>query len=182
MVRIRYCPIQIRELYSSLIFLYFNTIEGNGMNNKDQYFMEHALVTAKASKCTYFQVGAVIVKNDRIISHGYNGTPSGFPEECSDNFCGDPSDREAHHVFSENNIIHAEMNALLWAAREGISIEGSIIYVTLQPCHNCTKSCVAAGIKKIIYKDSYDKSNPYSQEFCVKAGVELIKLDSLLEE
>ncbi len=63
--------------------------------NRHDYFMEHALVTAKASKCTYFQVGAVIVKDDRIISHGYNGTPAGFPEECADYFCGDPEDREA---------------------------------------------------------------------------------------
>ncbi len=152
------------------------------MYNRDQYFMEHALVTAKASKCTYFQVGAVIVKNDRIISHGYNGTPSGFPEDCSDHFCGDPTEREAHHIFSENTTIHAEMNALLWAAREGISIDGSFLYTTLQPCQNCIKSSVAAGIKKIIYLNSYDKSNSYSQEFCAKAGIELIKLELLLEK
>ncbi len=141
--------------------------------------MEHAEVTAKASKCTYFQVGAVVVKNDRIISHGYNGTPAGFPEDCPDHFCGDPKEREAHHIFSENTTIHAEMNALLWAARAGIAVDGSTIYVTLQPCHNCVKACVAAGIKTIIYKESYDKSNPYSAEFCEKAKVQLICLADL---
>lgn len=145
--------------------------------SRDHYFMEHALVTAKASKCTYFQVGAVIVKNDRIISHGYNGTPAGFPDDCTDFFCGDPKEREAHHEFSENTTIHAEMNALLWAAREGISVNNAIIYVNLQPCHNCIKACVAAGIKEIIYKEPYDKSNPYSQEFCEKARVLLRVLE-----
>ncbi len=141
--------------------------------------MEHAVVTAKASKCTYFQVGAVIVKNDRIISHGYNGTPAGFPEDCADYFCGDPKEREEHHIFSENTTIHAEMNALLWAARSGIAVDESTIYVTLQPCHNCVKACVAAGIKTIIYKEHYDKSNPYSTEFCEKAKVSLICLEDL---
>lgn len=152
------------------------------MKNKHQYFMDHALVTAKASKCTYFQVGAVIVKNDRIISHGYNGTPAGFPEDCPDYFCGDPAQREAHHLFSENTTIHAEMNALLWAAREGIAIDGAVLYATLQPCHNCIKASVGAGIKTIIYLESYDKSNPYSVEFCEKAGISLIPLSMILGE
>ncbi|MGL4563467.1 MAG: deoxycytidylate deaminase [Brevinema sp.] len=144
-------------------------------HNKDSYFIRHAEITASASKCTYFQVGAVIVKNDRIISHGYNGTPAGFPEDCPDYFCGDPLTREEHHIFSENTTIHAEMNAILWAARTGISVEGSTMYVTLQPCHNCVKACVASGISRIVYKDSYDKANPYSIEFCQKASIELIQ-------
>ena len=146
---------------------------------RHQYFMDHAVLTSSASKCTYFQVGAVIVKDDRIISHGYNGTPSGFPEDCPDHFCGDPKEREAHHLFSENTTIHAEMNALLWAARTGIAVDGATVYVNLQPCHNCIKALVAAGIKKIIYKDSYDKSNPYSKECCEKAGLILVSLDQL---
>lgn len=150
--------------------------------NRHEYFMEHAIVTSKASKCTFFQVGAVIVKNDRIISHGYNGTPSGFPEDCNDYFCGDPSTREAHHEFSERTTIHAEMNALLWAARSGIAVDQATLYVTLQPCHQCIKACIAAGIQTIIYKDSYDKSHPYSKEFCEKANVKLLSLDSLFEE
>ncbi len=149
------------------------------MKNRHEYFMEHALVTAKASKCTYFQVGAVIVKNDRIISHGYNGTPAGFPEDCPDYFCGDPEYREEHHIFSEYTTIHAEMNAILWAARTGIAIDGASIYVTLQPCHNCIKACVAAGIKTIIYKEKYDKSNPYSKEFCEKAKINLAALEDI---
>lgn len=150
--------------------------------NRHKYFMEHAIVTAKASKCTFFQVGAVIVKNDRIISHGYNGTPSGFPEDCNDFFDGNPATREEHHEFSERTTIHAEMNAILWAARSGISVDGATIYVTLQPCHQCVKSCVAAGIKTIIYQDVYDKSHYYSAEFCEKAKVKLVSLARLLEE
>ncbi|MGL4367722.1 MAG: deoxycytidylate deaminase [Brevinemataceae bacterium] len=149
--------------------------------NKHLYFMAHAEVTASASKCTYFQVGAVIVKKDRIISHGYNGTPANFPEDCPDFFCGNPEEREAHHIFSEQTTIHAEMNALLWAAREGIAVDKATIYVTLQPCHNCVKSCIAAGIETIIYKNSYDRAQQYSQEFCQKAGVKLIALDSLID-
>lgn len=144
--------------------------------------MEHAIITASASKCTYFQVGSVIVKNNRIISHGYNGTPSGFPEECSDYFCGDPAQREKHHVFAERTTIHSEMNALLWAARIGIAVDGAIMYTTLQPCQNCLKSCVAAGIKQIIYKDKYDKADPYYTEFCEKANIQMNSLDELLGE
>lgn len=138
-----------------------------------EYFMAHARATAAASKCTYFQVGAVIVKGQRIISHGYNGTPSGFPEDCPDYFSGKPEEREAHHLFSERTTIHAEMNAILWAARSGISIEGATIYVTHQPCHNCTKACVGAGIKKIIYDVPYDKADAYSAEFCEKSKVQI---------
>lgn len=148
--------------------------------NKHSYFMDHAKVTASASKCTYFQVGAVIVKNDRIISHGYNGTPAGFPEDCPDHFCGKPEEREQHHLFSNNTTIHAEMNALLWAARTGISVEGASLYVTLEPCHDCVKACVAAGIAQIVYLDSYDKSNPYSKEFCQKANIKLYQINDLI--
>ena len=146
-----------------------------------QYFMAHAHATAVASKCTYFQVGAVIVKNGRIISHGYNGTPSGFPEDCPDYFSGKPEEREAHHHFSEHTTIHAEMNAILWAARSGISIEGATIYVTHQPCHNCTKACVGAGLHSIIYDVPYDKSDPYSVEFCQKSGVNISSLKEALK-
>lgn len=146
-----------------------------------QYFIDHAYVTAMASKCTYFQVGAVIVKEGRIISHGYNGTPPGFPEECNHFFSGDPLQREDHHVFSENTDIHAEMNALLWAARSGISVCKAFLYVTLQPCHNCVKSCVAAGIVAIIYSEPYDRSSEYSKEFCEKSQVLLMTLDQAKE-
>jgi len=152
------------------------------LKNKHQYFMEHAIVTASASKCTYFQVGAVIVKDNRIISHGYNGTPEGFPEDCSDFFCGDPISRKEHHIFSEKTTIHGEMNALLWAARVGIAVDGASMYVTLQPCQNCLKSCIVAGIYEIIYKDTYDKADPYYKEFSEKANIKIISLDELLGE
>lgn len=163
-------------------FKHFNIKNGRKMKSRHLYFMNHARVTATASSCTYFQVGSVIVKNDRIISHGYNGTPKGFPEDCPDYFCGDPAQREAHHEFSERTTIHSEMNALLWAARTGISVENASLYVTLEPCHNCVKACVAAGIIRIIYDEFYDKHLPYSQEFCQKSGVELISLEELLKK
>lgn len=146
---------------------------------KHEYFMAHAKVTASASKCTYFQVGAVIVKEGRIISHGYNGTPSGYPEDCPGRFSGKPEEREEHHKFSEQTTIHAEMNAILWAARSGIPIDGAVLYATLQPCHNCIKACVGAGIKAIIYETPYDRADAYSAEFCKKSGVLLACIGDL---
>lgn len=122
----------------------------------DQNFINIAKELSSASKCVSKQVGAVIVKDGRILSTGYNGTPTGYTN-CSTHWNGEYT--KDHHEWSKTYEIHAEMNAIIWAAREGISIDGATIYVTLEPCSDCSKNLIASGIKRIIYDKSYEHTN-----------------------
>ena len=122
----------------------------------DQNFINIAKELASASKCVSKQVGAVIVKDGRILSTGYNGTPAGYTN-CSTHWDGEYT--KDHHEWSKTYEIHAEMNAIIWAAREGISIDGATIYVTLEPCSDCSKNLIASGIKRIVYDKSYEHTN-----------------------
>ena len=122
----------------------------------DKNFLNIAKELSFASKCVSKQVGAVIVKDGRILSTGYNGTPAGY-KNCSDFWDGKYT--KDHHDWSKTYEIHAEMNAIIWAARKGISIEGATIYVTLEPCSECSKNLIASGIKRIVYEKSYEHTN-----------------------
>ena len=122
----------------------------------DQIFIKIATEIASASKCVSKQVGAVIVKDGRILSTGYNGTPPGYIN-CCDYWDGEYTSE--HHEWSKTYEIHAEMNAIIWAARKGISIEDATIYVTLEPCSECSKNLIASGIKRIVYKTPYEHTH-----------------------
>jgi dCMP deaminase len=135
------------------------------MNNIKQYhkiFLDIAESISAMSNCVSHKVGAILVKDKRIISTGYNGTPKGF-WNCNE-INGEldvtkPEDRAIHHAFSEKFEIHAECNVMLCAARNGICIEGSVLYTTLHPCYDCLKMICNSGIKTIIYRYEYDKFN-----------------------
>jgi len=122
----------------------------------DRNFINIAKEIATASKCVSKQVGAVIVKDGRILSTGYNGTPAGYTNCCEH---WDNQYTNEHHEWSKTYEIHAEMNALIWAAREGISIKDATIFVTLEPCSECSKNIIASGIKRIVYETSYEHTN-----------------------
>jgi dCMP deaminase len=122
----------------------------------DQNYINIAAELASASKCVSKQVGAVIVKNGRILSTGYNGTPAGYTNCCD---YWDNEYTSEHHEWSKTYEIHAEMNAIIWAAREGISIDGATIYVTLEPCSECSKNLIASGIKRIVYDKPYEHTH-----------------------
>lgn len=122
----------------------------------DKNFINIAREISTASKCVSKQVGAVIVKDNRILSTGYNGTPAGYVN-CCDFWKGKYT--KEHHNWSKDYEIHAEMNALIWAAREGISINGATIYVTLEPCSDCSKNIIASGIKRIVYDKPYEHND-----------------------
>ncbi len=140
----------------------------------DKNFINIAHEIASASKCVSKQVGAVIVKDGRILSTGYNGTPTGYIN-CS-NYWKEEYTKE-HHEWSKTYEIHAEMNALIWAARKGISIEDATIYVTLEPCSECSKNLIAAGIKRIIYDKEYEYTNSnIISKFIKDNGVEIEQL------
>lgn len=135
----------------------------------DRNFINIAKEIASASKCVSKQVGAVIVKDGRILSTGYNGTPAGY-KNCCDHWDGQYTPE--HHNWSKTYEIHAEMNAIIWAARKGISIEGATIYVTLEPCADCSKNIIQSGIKRIVYEKYYEHNNsPIISQFLKDNGV-----------
>jgi dCMP deaminase len=121
----------------------------------DSYFMEIAKLVATRSTCLRRHVGAVIVKNKRILATGYNGVPKSLPH-CLDIGClreqkGVPSG-ERHELCRG---IHAEQNAIIQAATSGISIEGAILYCTHHPCSLCVKMILNASIRSVFYLDGY---------------------------
>ena len=126
------------------------------------FFLKTAYLLGKESKCVSKQVGAIIVHENRIVATGYNGTPSGHIN-CNEMFDKNNFDREKHHDFSLREEIHAEANSISFSARHGILTEGATMYCTLEPCNDCLKLLLAAGIKKIYYMLDYeysDRKNP----------------------
>ncbi len=121
----------------------------------DEYFLEMATLVAKRSTCLRRNVGAVLVKDKRILATGYNGAPSGLPH-CLEIGClrqqlGIPSG-ERHELC---RALHAEQNALIQASLHGISVKDSILYTTTQPCVICAKMLINAGIKEIVIIEGY---------------------------
>lgn len=139
----------------------------------DEYFLEIANVTKKRSTCLRRQVGAVIVKDNRILSTGYNGVPTGIihcdEEGCLREKLNVPSG-EKHELCRG---LHAEQNAIVNAANFGISLKDSIIYVTNQPCIICAKMIINAGITKVVYEEGYP--DKLSVDMLKGAKVELIE-------
>lgn len=121
-----------------------------GRISRDEMFLEMAGILSKRSTCSRSKVGAMIVRDGRPISCGYNGPVSGAPE-CKDigGCLGAGCDRS----------IHAELNSILFAAKAGISVDGCTLYCTLSPCIKCAQSIVNAGIKRVVYEKSYRKND-----------------------
>lgn len=131
----------------------------------DQYFMELADVVARRSTCTRRQVGAVIVRDKRILATGYNGSPPGFPH-CIDEGC---LLVDGHCV----RTIHAEMNAVVQAALHGVSLRDAWLYCTSFPCLGCAKVLIGGGIRRVVYRDPYP--DELAREFFEIAGVETVQ-------
>lgn len=129
----------------------------------DEYFMSIALLASQRSPCQRLNVGSVIVKNNRLISMGYNGYIPGAPHI------------SRIHDNHEQSIIHSEVNALSDCAKRGTSLEGAKIYVTHYPCINCFKSIAACGIKEVIYLDDYN-NNPIVEELANDSQIIVTKL------
>ncbi|MEA2019059.1 MAG: dCMP deaminase family protein [Campylobacterota bacterium] len=145
----------------------------------DKNFINIAKEIGSASKCVSKQVGAVIVRDGRILSTGYNGTPAGFTN-CCEHWDGQYT--KDHHEWSKTYEIHAEMNAIIWAAREGISINGADIYVTLEPCSECSKNLIASGIKRIVYEKAYEHTNSnIVSKFLKDNNVTIEKLEDIIK-
>ena len=139
-----------------------------------EYFMDITRLVANRSTCLRRKVGAILVKNRRILATGYNGVPSGI-RHCEEVGClrermSVPSG-ERHELCRG---LHAEQNVIIQAAYHGIAINKSILYCTNKPCVICTKMLINAGITKIYYEDGYD--DPLSEEMCAEKNVELLRL------
>ena len=143
----------------------------------DTYFMNITTLVAERSTCTRRAVGAIIVKDKRILSTGYNGAPTGI-RHCLEVGCL----RESLQVPSGERHelcrgIHAEQNAIIQAAYHGVSVNNAVLYCTNQPCAICAKMIINAGIKKIYYQSGY--TDALAQEMLTEAGIDLIKHDDL---
>ena len=130
----------------------------------DQRYLRMASIWAQNSYCKRRQVGALLVKDKMIISDGYNGTHSGFENNCED----------------ENNItfpyvLHAEANAITKVAKSNNSSDGATLYVTSSPCLECSKLIIQAGIKRVVFFDNYHKEDGI--ELLKKAYIEVIQVE-----
>lgn len=120
----------------------------------DKHYLEMAAIWAKNSYCKRRQVGALLVKDRMIISDGFNGTPSGFENQCED-----------ENDTTKPYVLHAEANAITKVAKSGNSSEGATLYITTAPCIECAKLIIQSGIERVVYAEEYRKSE----------GIELLK-------
>ena len=137
----------------------------------EEYFMNIAEIVSERGTCDRAYVGCVLVnKDNRIVSTGYNGSISGNPQ------CDEVGHkmRDGHCIAT----IHAEINALIYCAKEGITVKNSVCYVTHFPCLNCTKALIQAGISKIIYKKAY-RVDEYALELLDNNKIPYIQIDKI---
>lgn len=144
----------------------------------DEIYMDLAGNLAMRSHCVKAKVGAVLTKDTRIISLGYNGPPAGT-HNCDLEWPGEGCPRDSKGSCSL--ALHAEQNAILYASKNNVAIEGSTLYVTLSPCIACARIIYTMGIKKVIFKDSYAAfkgiPNDEGVDFLRKFGVEVIRYE-----
>lgn len=130
----------------------------------DRAYLRMAAEWGSLSHCTRKQVGALIVRNGMIISDGYNGTPSGFPNACED-------DAGSTHWY----VLHAEANAITKVARSNNSAENGTLYITLSPCKDCAKMILQAGIKRVVFSVAYKDLS--GVDFLQQSGIEVVQIE-----
>lgn len=147
-----------------------------GRPSWEAYFMDIAFLVARRSTCVRRDVGAIVVKDKRILSTGYNGAPSGI-KHCFETGCLREKLNIAsgeHHELCRG--IHAEQNAIIQAAYHGVSIKGASLFCTNLPCSICAKMIINAGISRICYASGYADS--MSEEMLKEAGIDIIKIEA----
>ncbi len=130
----------------------------------DQRYLKMASIWAQNSYCKRRQVGAILVKDKMIISDGYNGTPSGFENICED-----------ENNLTKPYVLHAEANAITKVAKSSNSSEGATMYVTSSPCVECAKLIIQAGIKRVVFTDSYRLEDGI--ELLKRANIEVVQVN-----
>lgn len=146
----------------------------------DVIYMELAEKLAKRSHCVKMHVGAVLTKDTRIVSLGYNGPPAGT-HNCDEEWPAEGCPRDSKGSCSL--ALHAEQNAILYASKNNVSVEGATLYITLSPCIACARIIFTTGIKKVIYLNSYAeyKKIPSDEgvDFLKKFGVKVMRFNDL---
>jgi dCMP deaminase len=132
----------------------------------DEYFMQIARDVSTRATCPRRSVGAVSVLDKRILTTGYNGAPHGLPH-CTEVGC---YMQDGHCI----RTLHAEQNAIVQGALNGVSLRGATIYVTCQPCNNCAKMVINAGVVRVVFDGDYP--DPFAMELFDHAGLEIIRL------
>ncbi len=130
----------------------------------DDKYLRMAKIWASNSYCKRRQVGALLVKDNMIISDGYNGTPSGFENICED-----------ENGVTKPYVLHAEANAITKVAKSGNSAAGATLYVTASPCVECSKLIIQSGIRRVVYSDEYRLDDGI--RLLKRAGVEVEKME-----
>lgn len=133
----------------------------------DQYFMDITLAVSRRATCARAQVGAVIVRDKRILTTGYNGAPKGLPH-CLDVGC----EMVGGHCV---RALHAEQNAILQGALYGVSLSGGTVYITHQPCHICAKMIINAGLVRVVYAGLYP--DELAMQYLHLAGIQVEHFD-----
>lgn len=128
----------------------------------DERYLRMSQIWSENSYCRRRKVGALIVRDNMIISDGYNGTPSGFPNICEEDNVTFPY------------VLHAEANAITKVARSNNSSDGATLYVTASPCMECSKLIIQAGIKRVVFSDLYRIQD--GLELLRKAGIQVVHL------
>lgn len=129
----------------------------------DERYLRMAGIWSENSYCTRRKVGAILVKDNMIISDGYNGTPSGFPNVCED-----------EHGVTLPYVLHAEANAITKVARSNNSSDGSTLYVSTSPCMECSKLIIQAGIKRVVFSELYRICD--GLDLLRRVGIEVVHL------
>ena len=159
-----------RAIPETKVLKFGNTIESLHLDAKtlktDLVYLRMAEIWGTNSHCKRMQVGCLIVKNKSIISDGYNGSPSGFPNHCED---------ESNVTLPY--VLHAEANAITKLAKSTNSSEGSTVYITASPCFECSKLIIQSGIKRVVFKDVYRKTE--SLRFLFEAGIEVVRIGEI---
>jgi dCMP deaminase len=135
---------------------------------RHDFYMRIALVVESGAKCMGSHVGAVIVRDDRVLGSGYNGTPAGYPN-CTEAERGcrrcalraeDPNAGLSGKLYDICLCVHAEQNAMATAARFGVAIDGGILYTTLQPCFNCLKELMQVRLRGVVFRRQWTAGHP----------------------
>ena len=136
----------------------------------EEYYMQMAILVSKRSSCLRRQVGSVLVKDNRVISTGYNGSPSGITNCYERGYCIREKAEQGMNLdmcYAQ----HSEMNCISVCAKQGISCEGATLYVTLSPCFECAKMIIQAGIKRVCYGEKYRDLSGI--DFLIKNNIEV---------
>ena len=142
----------------------------NNRIDLDLFYLKMAYLVSERSTCIRRHVGCVIVRDCRIISIGFNGTPAGF-----DNCC-EYTD-ENGELKTKDTVIHAEANALYWCAKTEIITDGATCYTTLSPCKHCALGLIQSGIKRVVYKELYWNGEKTGLDLLTQAGITVERID-----